>query len=203
VERGSIVDPAACAALVRDLLRESRLHVPERAPIFVNVPVSARRPDLVRLRSAVNAAFLGHPLELVASVEAVATFVAERFGDVDVVVTDVGYGLTEGALVLDGHIEATGWAAVGTVDLAGDRGADPGSRRRAAAEVAAVTDLVLAAAGDRRRDLVAVLTGGGALQPGLRELLAAEAQLDVVAPADADQATLLGLASIMRRSTAG
>ncbi|MFF5224977.1 rod shape-determining protein [Dactylosporangium sp. NPDC000521] len=177
--RGGVVrDFFACVQLLRLLVADLGLPSDPTLQVLVGVPATATLRQRTVLVAAVRRGVGGR---VTAVEEPLAAALACRHGaedtGADVVVVDIGSGRTEIARIADGSV-----VAAHHVDETG-----PVDR------IPAIADCVRRLHRPRGRRHRLLLTGGGAMTPGIAAELAARTGRSVTMPADPPLATLNGL----------
>ncbi|WP_157739964.1 rod shape-determining protein [Micromonospora narathiwatensis] len=186
VRDGVVRDLVACVQLLRILLSDIGHPYDTVCPVLVGVPATATMRQKNVLVAAVRRA-TGGRVSAVEEPLAAALACRPDPGRDDLVTVDIGFGRTEVARIVDRSV-----AAAERVD----RG-DPVDQVPAIARC--VRRMGVRDAGARRRLLI---TGGGAVSPGVAARLAALTGRSVTVPANPLLATLTGLRLLLTATDA-
>ena len=115
VNRGRVVNPAGCVALLNRLLRHYPQPLPTGPVVLACCPVLATPADTAILRQVLTTVFDPARLRFIPSVRAAAIGAGTAAGVL--LVADVGSQLTEVAILSDGRVVAARRADTGTRDL--------------------------------------------------------------------------------------
>lgn len=187
VRHGLVADTAACAHLVGRLLRAAGGRAPER--VLVGVPVTASPAERARVTGVVRRV-AGCPATAVE--EPLAAALGSGLDVTDVrpqLLVDVGAGIVEAVVIR----EAAVTDAV-AVQLPHDQERPP--QDRIAQMAAELLSRLPARLRPVTRERGLILTGGGALSPGLAGHLCARLGMTVSCAAEPAQATVRGLARL-------
>lgn len=189
--RGGVVrDPVGCVHTVRLLLRKAGLTATDGRDIAVSLPASARARDASVL-TAVMASATGGRIVPVESTLAAAIGTGIDIGaDAPHIVCDVGAGVTELAVIADGHLVSGSALRMGIRDY--DDEPERAVRRVVKLFRRVLDDLPDPVAGDAVASEL-LLVGGGASVPELVALLAAAFRMPIHIPDDPRQAVATGL----------
>lgn len=195
VRHGMVADMAACARLVRAVMRDAArdgARPPER--VLVGVPVAASDLDRRAARAAVGSV-AGCPVSLVE--EPLAAAVGSGLdvtGPRPRLLIDVGAGIVEAVVIRDAGVADAGAVQITLRSSAGLPGHD------LERVVAMVGDLIgRLPAGDRAAARAGVrLTGGGAAHPELAQRLRTALRVTATPAREPAHATVKGLATLGR-----
>lgn len=189
--RGGVVrDPVGCVHTVRLLLRKAGLASTDGRDIAVSLPATATARDASVLTAVVASATGGRVVPVESTLAASIGTGIEIASDAPHIVCDVGAGVTELAVIADGHIVSGSALRMGIRDYDDEP-------ERAVRRVVQLLRRVLDELPDSvAADAVAgelLLVGGGASVPELVALLSAAFRMPIHIPDDPRQAVASGL----------
>jgi rod shape-determining protein MreB len=189
--RGGVVrDPIGCVHTVRLLLRKAGLTATDGADIAVSLPATAKARDASVLMAVMASATGGRIVPVESTLAASIGAGVDVAADAPHIVCDVGAGVTELAVIADGHLVSAAALRMGIRDY--DDEPERAVRRVAKLFRRVLDDLPASVAADAVAGDV-LLVGGGASVPELVALLAAALHMPIEIPDDPRHAVASGL----------
>ncbi len=177
VHRGRVVDGAGCIVLLSELVRRFKQPIAPRSVVAVCRPVQVTEAEQEAMRRVVTEVFAPSRVLFVDTVRAAAIGAGTAAGGL--LIADIGFEVTEVALLDQGRVQAARRSDIGTRDL--ERGATPEHIARTTSRM--IDDLRHDAAGlpalsaARSRGLVVV--GDGAMKPDVTVQIAGQIRIPV------------------------
>jgi actin-like ATPase involved in cell morphogenesis len=189
--RGGVVrDPVGCVHTVKLLLRKAGLSSTDGRDVAVSLPATATERDASVLTAVVASATGGRVVPVESTLAAAIGTGIEIASDTPHIVCDVGAGVTELAVVADGHFVS------GSALRMGIRDYDDEPERAARRVVQLLRRVLDELPGSVAADAVAgdlLLVGGGAYVPELVSRLTAALHMPIHVPEDPRAAVATGL----------
>lgn len=199
--RGGVVrDPVGCVHTVRLLLRKAGLSSTDGRDVAVSLPATATVRDASVLTAVVASATGGRVVPVESTLAASIGTGIEIASDTPHIVCDVGAGVTELAVIANGHLVSGSALRMGIRDY--DDEPERAARRVVQLLRRVLDDLPESVAADAVAGEL-LLVGGGAYVPELVALLSAAFRMPIHIPDDPRQVVASGLGRCLTGPHAG